>query len=162
LKYLRNISPLSQGQRVNQAGNQKKQAVSRRRRGFVIPKSRIVSKLIGVATLKRVLFIVTAVGTYKPKCTISSSYIVVSHFASMVESVRIVEILEIHFPILPRKRRIDVGIEPPRRYTALPQSLKSSVVPLPPYCKQTVTVIVPLPSAYCIIGSDSHILRCFL
>jgi hypothetical protein len=66
-----------------------------------------------------------------------------------------------HPPPLP-EIRIHVSIEIQRRYTALPQSLKPSVVLLPLYNKLTVTLIVPLPSACCSIGSDIHTNRCFL
>jgi hypothetical protein len=48
-----------------------------------------------------------------------------------------------------------------QRYMAPLRSLKPSVVLLLLYYKQTVTATVPLPSAYCSIGSDSHIIGVF-
>jgi hypothetical protein len=83
-----------------------------------------------------------------------------SYFASMAESARKFEMSAIPPP--PSEKIIHVSIELPWRYTAPPQSLKSSVVLLLLYCKKTVTVICPLPSIYCSIGSDSHTHRCFL
>jgi hypothetical protein len=121
----------------------------------VLPKRLDVSKLYGVTTQKTVRFPVTAVRNSNPKSTIMSSYIMGSHFTSTVQLANIFEMSAVP--------RIHVSTEPLRRYMALHQSLKSSAVLLLLYYKQTVAVIVPLPSAYCSTGSDSHSHhRCFL
>jgi hypothetical protein len=103
-----------------------------------------------------------AVRKSNSKSAIMSSYIMGSHFAFMVEPMRIFDMSAVQLFPPPPQNWLPVSIEQPRKYTELPRSLKTSVVLLLFYFKQTVTVTVPLPSTYCSIGSGRHTHRCFL
>jgi hypothetical protein len=125
------------------------------------PKHQALLELHGLTTQNAVFFIVTAVRASKSKSTVMSSYIL-RNYVLVVTSPRRwsqcgYQRCRQYTPCpLPPESRIHLSIEPPRRYTALPQNLKPSVVLLLLYYKKTVTATVPLPSACCSTGSDTH------